>query len=360
MRINAGGLSDLVIGRDKEQKTLKAYIKLGQHCAIVAPRRYGKTTLVNSVLAQLDTDKHLIIKMDVMSASSIRELCTQMVDAVYASHGVSNFFKQVKENVMDMLSRLNLDNEFVSIGYDILREPDESEMLKRAFQLPELFAQKHHKKAIVFIDEFGEMDKFGQTIIKKMRSYFQLHADTVYVFAGSQTSMMNQIFLNKDNAFFNFASIMRIGFIGETDAKAFLDSVIIDAVKTTPNAVTKMVAISKGHPFYMVKLLQESYIATIIQDQAVINNELVEQALTKILSDNSPLFSIEWDRINGKKHKGRVLKELLGIDHGDSTPINSSYKSQMIRELKDESILNDDKTLTDPLFSQWLLKSFAY
>ena len=69
----------------------------------------------------------------------------------------------------------------------------------------------------------------------------------------------------------------------------------------------------------------------------------------KILSDNSPLFAWEWERINRKKHKGRVLKGLLSIDGGDTSPINASYKSQMIRELKDETILHDDKSLTAPI-----------
>lgn len=356
MRINAGGLSEIIVGRDKEQKTLSTYIKLGQHCAIVAPRRYGKTTLVNAVLKQLDTDKHLIIQLDVMSASSVRELCTQMIDAVYASHGVANFFKNVKDNVLDMLSRFNLDNEFVSIGYDILREPDESEMLKRAFGLPEMFAKQRNKKAVVFIDEFGELDKFGQNIIKKMRSYFQLHANVVYVFAGSQTSMMHQIFLNKDNAFFNFASIMRVGFIDENSAVHFLNSVRIDDAYLSSDAVSKVVAISKCHPFYMMKLLQEAFIDSVITGHEVIGENNVDEAVSKILSDNEPLFASEWDRINAKKHKGRTLKELLGIERGDNTPINASYKSQMIRELKEQSILNDNKAMTDPMFEQWLMK----
>lgn len=359
MRINAGGLSEIIIGRDNELKTLEAYVKLGQHSAIVAPRRYGKTTLVNAALANLDPKKHLIIKLDVMSASSVRELCTQMVNAVYESHGVSNFFKHVRENVLDMLSRFNLDSEFISIGYDILKEPDDSEMLKRAFQLPELFAQKHNKKAVVFIDEFGEMDKFGQDAIKKMRSYFQLHAHVVYIFAGSQTSMMNQIFLNKDNAFFNFASIMRLGLINRAGMVQFLKDVQIDNLTLSETAINKITAVSKGHPFYMMKLLQEAFIANLITAGGdCINENDVDVALTKILSDNDPLFASEWNRINSKKHKGRTLKELLSIDHGDNTPINASYKSQMVRELKDESVIADDKTMIDPLFGLWLIRRF--
>jgi len=360
VRINAGGLSDLIVGREVEQKTLSTYIKLGQHCAIVAPRRYGKTTLVNSVLNQLDKEKHLIVKLDVMSVSSIRELCIQMVDAVFASHGISNFFKNIKGNALEFLSRLKLDTEYISIGYDILKEPNDNEMLKQAFQLPEIFAQKYNKKTVVFIDEFGEMDKFGVDVIKKMRSYFQQHSHTVYIFAGSQTSMMNQIFLKKENAFFNFASIMRIGFIGIDDAQFFLKKLCIEGTTFSSDSILKILYISKGHPFYLIKILQESYVDFIIKGAdktQIIGVECVENGTAKIITDNNPLFTWEWERINRKKHKGRILKSLLNIDSGDNSHINASYKSQMIRELKDEAVLNDDKSLTDPLFTQWLLKT---
>ncbi len=93
-----------------------------------------------------------------------------------------------------------------------------------------------------------------------------------------------------------------------------------------------------------------------IAGHEVIGENNVDEAVSKILSDNEPLFASEWDRINAKKHKGRTLKELLGIERGDNTPINASYKSQMIRELKDQSILNDNKAMTDPMFEQWLMK----
>ena len=107
MRINAGGLSELIVGRHNEVTTLKAYIQMGQHCAVVGPRRYGKTTLVNTVLSGLKKD-HLVITLDVFNASSIRELCMLYIDAVYKSHGVSHFIKHTKEALLDIASRFSL------------------------------------------------------------------------------------------------------------------------------------------------------------------------------------------------------------------------------------------------------------
>ncbi len=357
MRINAGGLSTIVVGRDKEIKTIKSYIKMGQHCAIVAPRRYGKTTTVNAVLDDLKDD-YLIIKLDIFAASNVRELCHLLIDAVYQSHGVSSFVKSAKDNVLDIVSRFKLDTEFVKIGYDLLREPSESELMKKAFQLPDLFAQKQKKRAIVFMDEFGDIERFGEDIVKKLRAYFQTHQHVSYIFAGSQTSVMNKVFLDKSNAFFNFASIMNLPLLDSDQCLAFANDLSIDGTKFDDTAAVKIVDTTNGHPYYFIKLIQEAYVLAYLEDSPCVSVALVDDAIQKILRDNNAFFEVEWDKINVKKHKGHVLKTLIGLD-SVSDAVSLSYKSQMIKELKNEAVLNDEKQMTDPFFREWLIRNLA-
>ena len=40
--------------RTKERHLLKQFIINGRHTVIIAPRRYGKTSLINQVLSELD------------------------------------------------------------------------------------------------------------------------------------------------------------------------------------------------------------------------------------------------------------------------------------------------------------------
>lgn len=356
MRFNAGGLSTLLIGRDKERKTLNAYIKLSQHATIIAPRRYGKTTLVNNVLDNVSSD-YLVVKVDVFSASSIREFCNIIIDAVYHSVGISGFIKDAKDNVIDMMSRLHIEAADVKVGYDLLREPDEDELVKKTLELPEFFAKKHSKKAIVFFDEFGDLTKFGDTFIKKMRSYFQRHEEVVYIFAGSQHSTMHNIFLNKDNAFFNFASLMELGVLGvlgDVGVNEFMADLSIDEIEFDDNAKSITIQTAKNHPFYLIKLIQESYIDALINDDSVVVAANVERAMRKILSDNMAFFESEWQKINIKKHKGLIFKGLCGVDVGGLTDVSASYKSQIIKELMAESVINSEKTPTDPFFALWV------
>lgn len=353
MRLNAGGLSSLVIGRKREKLALKTYISLGQHTAIIAPRRYGKTTLVNAVLDDIKSD-YLIIKVDAFSAGSVREFCHLFIDATYHSIGITGFIKDAKDNIMELMSRFSLEISDIKTGFDILKETDENELIRKSLNFAEEFTKKHGKKAVVFFDEFGDLVKFGEPFIKKMRSYFQTHSDVVYLFAGSRQSVMNGIFLNKENAFFNFASLMELDVLKSEDVSEFLNSLSVSDRHFSNEAVKSIEDHAKNHPFYLIKIVQESYIMALLDTKNEVDTMCVENAVKKILADNAAFFESEWRKINAKKHKGLIFKELCGIDVSAMDSVSASYKSQIINELLSESIINKEKKVTDPFLELWL------
>lgn len=152
----------------ENKQRLKAYIELGQHIAIISKNH----DFLDDILLQLQ-NKNLIFTIDLMNINSIPALTIE-----YAK----------------MLG-------LCDVGKDDINE---------ALNAVEQSAVKKNKKAIVVFYNFDMIYKFGEDIIKKMRSIFQTHKNTVYIFAGSQASVMNTIFLDKDNAFFYFASVMSL------------------------------------------------------------------------------------------------------------------------------------------------------
>ena len=330
---------------------------MGQHCAITAPRRYGKTTLVNHVLSDLEND-FLIVRVDVFSASSVKELSTILIDAVYASIGISNFFKMARENVFNIISRFKINIDDVSIGYEIIKEPDEDTLVRKAFDFPEIFAKRHNKRMILFFDEFGDITKFGKDILKKLRSAFQLHSNVTYIFAGSQESVMNNIFLNRDNAFFNFCSVLQLGKLPKGDVENFLADFEIESITVSPDAAKTIIEITDTHPYYLMKLIQESYILSVLSNSRKITSEIAVSAAGKILESNSTFYQEEWDRINIKKHKGLILKDIFEITHIPAPAVSSSYRSQLIKELISETIIDKDRNAIDPFFKMWLQKIY--
>jgi len=64
-----------------------------------------------------------------------------------------------------------------------------------SLHLPEEFARKNDMNLIMAYDEFGDLVTLdGEPLIKKMRSIFQLQEKVVYIFSGSQESVMLNLF----------------------------------------------------------------------------------------------------------------------------------------------------------------------
>jgi AAA+ ATPase superfamily predicted ATPase len=350
-RFNAGGLSDLVIGREREIQAIKEYINLSQHIVITAPRRYGKTTLVNKVLTDLQ-DNYLIVSVDIFEASSEYELCQNYLNSVYKSVGIANFTYQIKNSIFDLLHKFKLsyEQDGIKLGYEILQQKDEKLVLQ-TFNFAEKFAKIFNKKMIVFFDEFGDTSKFGESFLKKIRSCMQKHKQVSYIFAGSQTSLMSSIFLHQDKAFFNFATLMSIDTLDEKSCITFLRK-----NKFVQNITDEIIELLKKytrfHPFYLIKVLQDALIIAKL-DNVKITVDIIRQAVNKILNDNNAYFENIWHSINNKKYQGSIFKSLC---FGNITPINisPSYKSQIIKQLGDKSIINQQKKPTDPFLCLWL------
>ena len=85
-----------------------------------------------------------------------------------------------------------------------------------------------------------------------------------------------------------------------------------------------------------------------------ISTNNIHQAIEKILFDNAIYFETLWQKLNSKKHKGSIVKELAldGFKSGDK--VSLSYKSQMIKELKDDGVIDENKHFFDPMFLEWL------
>lgn len=355
MDLNAGGLSSLVVGRETEIQTLKSYINFSQHTVITAPRRYGKTTLANKVLSELK-DEYIIVKLDIFEATSIDELCDNYLNAIYNSIGITNFLYKAKESIFNLLEKFTLSYEVegIKIGYEISKEQELSKKIEKTFNFANTFAKLFDKKMIVFFDEFGDIEKFGQDFIKKLRSYMQTHENVIYLFAGSQTSVINSIFLDKKNAFFNFASLMNIDMLEYNSTIKFLKELKIEDKMFTSESIDLLYEKTNFHPFYLVKTIQESFIKALLEGENKIESKHINQAIDKILDDNNAYFESIWHYINHKKYKGAIFKSYCKNSDIKKLEMNSSYKSQLTKELREESFLSSKNMPTDPFLCLWL------
>lgn len=247
------------INRKEELKKLTNGLKKGKDYVLIAPRRFGKTALMKKVLENIiDDEKYIIVNIDLMSYTSgnITSVAECIIEKVLNSLGFVGKLKKIWRN-MDFAFNLRMryhDLEIESL-LQMFKGDDEWALLEEALQLPEKIAIKEKKKVIVFYDEFGELKKLGTRAIELFRSVIQHHEHVHYVFAGSQESIMNSIFLDKSGAFYRFGEVLYLKELNKEDVYQYL-------VENFPNLGDNKMGLKdfrvidtileqlNGHPYY--------------------------------------------------------------------------------------------------------------
>ena len=149
--------------REQERKLLKELIKHGRHAVLIAPRRYGKTSLINQVLLEL---KFPYCLMELTMATSAHD-----VEHIIINH-VSSLLNtllprttKAKQNLLKLFAWLNPEVVMITAGGQKLIFHPERTKLSAAENVAELLKKLDNaailakKRVIVVMDEFQQLSE---------------------------------------------------------------------------------------------------------------------------------------------------------------------------------------------------------
>ncbi len=137
--IRVGPPGEEFINRRKELEEVKSSLIAGQSWVFIAPRRYGKTSLMLKLSEELK-DYMSSIYIDINLCTNLRSLGEEIINAVYSQAGLYGFVQRAKERLSELLKsvrRLKLGDFEVEPGLEALEEKDDYNFLRRAIELPE-------------------------------------------------------------------------------------------------------------------------------------------------------------------------------------------------------------------------------
>ena len=198
---------------DREQETteLVSAIENGRNVTLIAPRRYGKTGLIQNVMRVL-SDRCDTVYVDIYATESLSDFVKVFAERVVAS------LETKREKIVSTLGRF-----FGSLRPTVSPQPDGS--VKWSFDLAQSEAKaslegvfdflKNRKGPIMIaIDEFQQVRKYPEANTEALlRSYIQFLPDVHFIFAGSQLRLMSGMFVSPRGAFYNSTDIMSLDVI---------------------------------------------------------------------------------------------------------------------------------------------------
>ena len=356
--------------RETESAKLQSNLLNGINTTIISPRRWGKSSLVEKVIADINKKdkKTKTVIIDLFSVSSEEEFLEHFAREVIkaSSSKWQEWMGSGKEFFKKLIPKLSLGidptTDF-SVSFDWHELKKNSDEI---LNLPETIAKKKGIKFIICLDEFQNLASFNDYLNfeKKLRACWQRHKSVTYCLYGSKRHMMTDIFNNPSKPFYRFGDIMLLQKIETKKWVSFICKSFAATGKQIDEKTAEIIPfVMKNHSWYVQQLAHYTWNVT---HKRATSTE-VFTALKELINANSPLYQKETESISHTqlnllkavaKDETQFTSAAVMNKHQLGTPRNVSKNKTILINNDIIHEINNKFEFVDPAFELWFKKQF--
>lgn len=348
--------------RKAETRELITMLTNGNHTALISPRRMGKTGLIHHCFAQKEIqDRYYTFLIDIYATKNLQDMVYRMGQVIVnrlKSRGQSAIdgFLRFVTSLRTGISFDGQGNASWNVGVGDIKSPN--------FTLEEIFnyLKAADRKCIVAIDEFQVIADYPERNVEElMRTYVQECRNAVFVFSGSQKSMMSEMFSSPARPFYQSVSMMFLKPVALPAYESFAKGHFEHAGKQIADDVVKVIYERfDGTTWYLQKVLNQLF-AT--KDSVVVGD--IDKAVEQIINQNEEAYKDVLYQLTARQRdllvavsRERKAKHITGsafIKRYHLTTASSVQKSAKI--LTEKQLLTHQQGIYevyDKFMSEWL------
>jgi AAA+ ATPase superfamily predicted ATPase len=355
--------------RIREIKELVADIINCQNVIIFSPRRYGKTSLIKQVLRKVKAKGILTFYIDLYPAINKRKFIEIYAGAISSGipGGVRQVVKKIKEYLPRIIPKLVMEEQSVHFEFEFDRISNISPHIDDLLVAAKKVADQKKKTAVVVFDEFQEIANFDDDEIeRKMRSVFQNHRNVSYIFMGSKTHLMRDIFNNPNRPFYKSGKHFPLDKIDSKELSLFAKKKFSDqAIAIGNNELNNILNNTECHPYYFQMLCHVLW--EICMDSRMITEADIDEAFNILISRESSVYVAIWEELTIKQKNlmvalakeeypevfSKKFLETYGL--GPSSSIQKALKKLLNKELVRQE--NGSYVIYDLFFRKWIRRT---
>lgn len=350
--------------REKEVIDISNYVASKTNIIIIAPRRWGKSSLIRKVAQEHSGDqKTRFAFIDMFAIRSEKDFYEVFSKEVLKA--ASSKWEERMELAVAVFKKLvprfsvgaDPNTEFsLQLDWDEV-EKHSDEVLN----LPETLSERKKIRIVVCIDEFQNANFLPDSagFQKKLRASWQHFKHCSFIIYGSRRHMLMEIFNHPSMPFFKFGALLHLGKIPKHHWVSFISGHFLQTGKQIdPELCGLIIDKAENHPATVQQIAQAAWIMT----KHVCSRENVDEAVEHTLLQMGPLFenimnSLTGNQINLLKAITDEVKELTSKDTlkkynlGTSAGVLRSRASLEQKEIID--FFGPKPEFEDPLFKLW-------
>jgi hypothetical protein len=367
-RYGALALDDAFTDREHEIAELKADIRNGQDVVVLAPRRYGKSSLIWRVAQDLVRRRVLVASVDLMTTPTLAKLAEKLARAIHED------VASRKEKALDRLRvfaglrisptvNVDPDTARLSFGFEASHRPEDLRAtLERLLELPgELGAERGRRVALIF-DEFQEIVDIDPALPRLMRAVFQEQPEVAHVYLGSRRHMMRRLFSDENEPFWRSAKPIELGVIAPVAFRAYIaERFEATGRRVDEKVVDAVLAATGGHPYATQELCY--FVWQLTPPGTTAEPAIFDEGLRGVLRSENAHFTTVWDHASAQQ---RLLLQALAAQPGRALtndyrrrhelPSTSTVQSAVTALERDELVANDHGAvrIVEPFLAEWI------
>src|SRR4051794_18129728 len=368
-RFGALARDEAFTDRDAEVTELVSDAHNGQDVVIFAPRRFGKTSLVDRVQQRLVRDRVLVGQINLMKAPTKEKLAEKLASTVYddiagpltrAKDFGARIFRGLRITPTMMVDP---DTGTLTFSFGAGHHAEDVDAtLERLFELVAQVAAERDRRALLILDEFQEIIELDPQLPKLLRSVLQEQPEVAHFYLGSKRHMMERIFNDANEPFWRSAKQLELGVIDAAPFGAFIaERFTATNRRAEPAVVDEVLRITGGHPYATQELCYFLWEETPARRTA--NRARLDAAVDRVLRSEHTHFSLVWDRAAANQKRvlqalareaGHPFAEDYRRRHG--LPSVSSTQKAVEALARDELIGRDRGRawIAEPFLAEWI------
>ncbi|MFZ9035577.1 MAG: AAA family ATPase [Francisellaceae bacterium] len=352
--------------RQAQRMELVDHIRNNEHSVIVAPRRYGKTSLVMQAIKEVD-----------LAYAQVDMFCV-----VYEEEVIRKLAKGVSVLMQSLMSRTEKTIAFLEDvfkmatigfkagGFDVSVELSRNTMLADHIEDLlcglEMIAAKAARPVVFFIDEFQDILKIEKSrqIQAAIRSVAQHSQYVTYIFSGSSRSMLEKIFDDSSQPLYMMCHKMNLGRIREAHFLTHIENAFLQHWQQSIDVdmIEHILKLTECHTYYVNALC-----ADIMLKETPLSIEEVNEVWDRQLVKHKAKIIAELQELNSNRLKVLINIALTGrVSEPNSRKFIEDVKLSLssiqvaIKYLLDHDYIYQDDgkslSLVDPLMRKFLLE----
>lgn len=271
--------------REAETATIIDALHNGRNITLIAPRRMGKTGLIQHTFNQLRKQQPdtVTLYMDIFATQSLSDFVKLFASTVLGQldSAPQKAISRIRDFIRSCRPVFTIDEITGTPKVSIDIAPNEEEnTLKEIFE----YLSSSEKRCYIAIDEFQQITEYPEKNIEaSLRSYIQFLPNVNFIFAGSKQHVMQEMFTSSKKPFYQSTQLLNLSTIDCNKYKAFAISHFQAHGNTLPGEVFDSIYKKfEGHTWYIQCILNRLF-----GYNYDISEELASAAISQIVNEFS-------------------------------------------------------------------------